>query len=157
MISLIAVIGKNWELGKNGDLIFHIKEDMKYFKDTTMGHKVVMGRKTWESLPGKLPGRENIVASRGEIAGADSVIHDLKAYLQENENTEEEIFIIGGGMVYFAALPYAKTIYLTEVEAEDEKADSYFPEFDKAKYNREVIKEGKNDDLAYTFVKYTKK
>ena len=59
-------------------------------------------------------------------------------------------------MVYFAALPYAKTIYLTEVEAEDEKADSYFPEFDKTKYDKEVIKEGKNDDLVYTFVKYTK-
>lgn len=157
MISLIAAIGKNWELGKNGDLIFHIKEDMRYFKETTMGHKVVMGRKTWESLPGKLPGRENIVASRGEIPGADSVIHDLNKYLQENEDTPEEIFIIGGGMVYFAALPYAKYIYLTEVEAEDERADSYFPEFDKLKYNREVIKEGKSDDLAYTFVKYTKK
>lgn len=157
MISLIAAVGKNWELGKNGDLIFHIKEDMRYFKETTMGHKVVMGRKTWESLPRKLPGRENIVASRGEIHDADLVIHDLNKYLQENENTSEEIFIIGGGMVYFAALPYAKYIYLTEVEAEDERADSYFPEFDKLKYNREVIKEGKSDDLAYTFVKYTKK
>ncbi|MBQ2622920.1 dihydrofolate reductase [Candidatus Saccharibacteria bacterium] len=157
MISLIAAVGKNWELGKNGDLIFHIKEDMRYFKETTMGHKVVMGRKTWESLPRKLPGRENIVASRGEIPDADLVIHDLNKYLQENENTSEEIFIIGGGMVYFAALPYAKYIYLTEVEAEDERADSYFPEFDKLKYNREVIKEGKSDDLAYTFVKYTKK
>lgn len=157
MISLIAAVGKNWELGKNGDLIFHIKEDMRYFKETTMGHKVVMGRKTWESLPRKLLGRENIVASRGEIPDADLVIHDLNKYLQENENTPEEIFIIGGGMVYFAALPYAKYIYLTEVEAEDERADSYFPEFDKLKYNREVIKEGKSDDLAYTFVKYTKK
>ena len=122
-----------------------------------MGHKVVMGRKTWESLPGKLPGRENIVASRGEIPGADLVIHDLKAFLQENENTNEEVFVIGGGMVYFAALPYAKKIYLTEVDAEDDKADSYFPEFDKNQYKKEVITEGKSDDLAYTFVKYTKK
>ena len=77
MISLIAAVGKNWELGKNGDLIFHIKEDMKYFKDTTMGHKVVMGRKTWDSLPGKLFGRENIVVSHGEVTGADEIVNEL--------------------------------------------------------------------------------
>ena len=93
MISLIAAIGKNRELGKNGDLVFHIKEDMKYFKEMTMGHKVLMGRKTWESLPGKLPGRENIVVSRHEVPGADMVIHDLGEFLRENAESEEEVFL----------------------------------------------------------------
>ena len=69
MISIIAAIGKNNELGRGGDLVFHIPEDMRYFKDTTTGHKVVMGRKTWESLPHKLPGRENIVVSSRDVTG----------------------------------------------------------------------------------------
>ena len=157
MFSLIAVIGKNMELGKNGKLIFHIKEDMKYFRDTTRGHKIVMGRKTWESLPGKLPERENIVISRHEVEGADLVVHDLEKFIEENEKTDEEIFIIGGGQIYVEFLPYAKNIYLTEVEESDTSADAYFPEFDKNQYNREVIKEGKDNDLVFTFVKYTKK
>lgn len=157
MFSLIAAVGKNLELGKNGKLIFRIKEDMKYFKDTTMGHKVVMGRKTWDSLPSKLPGRENIVVSRHEIDGADQVVHDLKSFIDENKDTSEEIFVIGGGQIYVEFLPFAKEIYLTEVDAVEPKADAYFPEFDKSLYNREVIREGKDDDLAFTFVKYTKK
>ena len=157
MISLIAAVGKNQELGKNGGLVFHIPEDMRYFKDTTMGHKVVMGRKTWESLPGKLPGRENIVVSSGEVEGADVVVKDLEEFLRENALTSEEIFVIGGGQVYKAALPYAQNLYLTEVDAEVADADTWFPDFEKTEYNREVIKEGRNDDLAFAFVKYTKK
>ena len=157
MISLIAAIGKNRELGRGGELCFRIPEDMKYFKDTTMGHKVLMGRKTWESLPaGGLKGRENIVVSRHEVPGADLVIHDLAGFLQENAESEEEIFVIGGGMVYFESLPYAARLYLTEVDAECE-ADAWFPEFDMDKYNREVIKKGQHDELGYTFVKYVKK
>ena len=157
MISIIAAIGKNNELGRGGDLVFHIREDMRYFKDTTAGHKVVMGRKTWESLPGKLPGRENIVVSSRDVTGADLVVRNLEEFLQENAATPEEVFVIGGGQVYKAALPYAKILYLTEVDAAVSDADTYFPEFDKNDYERQVIKEGKDDDLAFTFVKYTKK
>lgn len=157
MISIIAAIGKNNELGRGGDLVFHIREDMRYFRDTTAGHKVVMGRKTWESLPGKLPGRENIVVSSRDVTGADLVVRNLEEFLQENAATPEEVFVIGGGQVYKAALPYAKILYLTEVDAAVSDADTYFPEFDKNDYERQVIKEGKDDDLAFTFVKYTKK
>ena len=156
MISLIAAIGKNRELGKNGDLIFHIPEDMKYFRDTTLGHKVVMGRKTWESLPSKLPKRENIVASSRSVPGADKVIQDLSEFLQKNADTPEEIFVIGGGQVYEIALPYAEKLYLTEVDAEAVDADTYFPEFDKSEYAKEIIGRGRKDDLAYTFTKYVK-
>ena len=156
MISIIAAIGKNWELGRKGNLIFHIKEDMKYFKEMTLGHKVVMGRKTWESLPGKLPGRENIVVSRGEVVGADQVIHDLDEFLLDNVDTGEEVFVIGGGEIYKEALPYAQNIYLTEVDVEVGDADAFFPEFDRSGYKKEIIKEGQEDDLVYTFVKYSK-
>lgn len=157
MFSLIAAVGKNLELGRKGQLVFHIKEDMKYFRDITMGHKVLMGRKTWESLPGKLKGRENIVVSRHDVEGADLAVSDLAKFIAENEKTKEEIFIIGGGQIYVEFLPHAENIYLTEVEAEESRADAFFPEFDKSKYTREVIKEGKENDLTYTFVKYCKK
>ena len=157
MISLIAVIGKNNELGKDGDLIFHIPEDMRYFRETTTGHKVVMGRKTWESLPGKLPGRENIIVSRQEVPGADWVVNDLEWFLEENAATPEEIFVIGGGQIYKATLPYAQNLYLTEVDAIVSDADTYFPKFDKSKYVKKVIRKDQKDDLAYTFVKYVKK
>ena len=157
MISLIAAIGKNRELGRNGELCFRIPQDMKYFKDTTTGHKVLMGRKTWESLPAKLKERENIVVSRNEVEGADRVVHNLAEFLRENQETEEEIFVIGGGMVYFETLPYAKKLYLTEVDMEIPDADTFFPEFDKSQYNREVIGEGQTGDLNYEFVRYDKK
>lgn len=155
MFSIIAAIGKNRELGLNGQLIFHIKEDMKFFRKTTTGHKIVMGRKTWESLPGKLPNRENIVVSRNDVAGADLTIKDLSEFIAKNQDTSEEIFIIGGGMLYATFLPYAKNLYLTEINA-SAPADTFFPKFDKSKYDKTIIKKGSQDDLAYTFAKYVK-
>ena len=156
MFSIIAAIGKNKELGSQGDLVFHIKEDMKYFRDTTKGHKIVMGRKTWESLPGKLPNRENIVISRHPIDGADVTITDLADFIKQNESTDEEIFIIGGGMVYKTFLDHAKNLYLTEIDASAPTADTFFPDFDKSKYHKTIIKKGSENDLTYTFAKYTK-
>ena len=157
MFILISAIGENNEIGHNGDLIFHIKEDMKFFRDTTDGHTVVMGRKTWESLPNKLPNRENIVISHHKFDGPDLIIHDLKQFIENNKDTNEEIFIIGGGAIYSEFLPYAKNLYLTEIDATDPEATTFFPEFDKFKYSRKVIKKGKEDDLAYFIVKYIKK
>ena len=154
--SLIAAVGKNGELGLHGELIFHIKEDMQFFRDTTRGHKVVMGRKTWESLPAKLPNRENIVISRHEVENADQTIHDLDEFITENKDTDEEIFIIGGGQIYEDFAPYAKTIYLTEIDASAE-ADTYFPDFDKSRYDKTIIKKGESHDLIYAFAKYSLK
>ncbi len=157
MFSIIAAIGKNNELGSQGDLVFHIKEDMKYFRDTTKGHKIVMGRKTWESLPGKLPNRENIVISRHPVDNADATITDLTEFIAQNKDTDEEIFIIGGGMVYATFLDHAKNLYLTEIDAPAPAADTFFPDFDKSKYEKTIIKKGSENDLTYAFAKYTKK
>ena len=156
MFSIIACVGKNWELGKNGDLIFHIKEDMKFFRETTSGHKIVMGRKTWESLPGKLPNRMNVVISGRDFEGPDEIVHDISDFIDKNKNTDEEIFVIGGGKIYAEFLPVASKLYLTEVDAEDSAADTFFPEFDKTKYDRRVIKKGKENDLAFTISEYIK-
>lgn len=157
MLSLIAAVGKNGELGKQGQLVFWIPEDMKFFKETTMGHKVLMGRKTWESLPGKLRGRTNIVVSRNSVPGADESVTDLMEFVEENKDTEEEIFVIGGGMVYFELLKYARKLYLTEVEAEALEADSWFPEFDKSQYKRTVIEKGQSNELAYEIACYERR
>ena len=156
MFSLIAAIGKNRELGKAGNLVFNIKEDMKFIKDTTTGHKVVMGYKTWKSLSKKLPNRENFVVSHEEVADADHTITDLAGFIDKNKSTTEEIFIIGGGMIYTEFLPYAKNLYLTEIDASISDADVFFPEFDKSKYEKTIIKKGSQDDLTYVFAKYTK-
>lgn len=155
MFSIIAAIGKNRELGKGGDLVFHIREDMKFFKNTTMGHTVVMGRRTWESLPKKLPGRKNVVVTRNEIDGADETVTELPKYIQEHKDTEEEIFVIGGAMLYNEFLPYAKNLYLTEVDASAE-ADVFFPSFDKSHYKRITLDNGNDEGIKYEFVKYEK-
>lgn len=156
MFSIIAAVGKNNALGKNNDLIFHIKEDMDFFRKTTTGHKVVMGSRTWYSLPAKLKNRENIVVSEEIIPKADKTVSDLKDYIAKNIDAPEEIFIIGGGSIYAQFLPYAKHLYLTEVD-ESPEADVFFPEFNRRNYRRKTIKHGNQGELKYTFVKYTKK
>ena len=156
MFSIIAAIGKKRELGKDNQLVFHLKEDMQFFRETTAGHPVVMGRKTWESLPGKLKNRKNIVISRHAVAGADETVSDLPTFINDYQNTNEEIFIIGGGSIYQEFLPYAKNLYLTEVDATTE-ADTFFPEFNTDDYAKETIKQGSENGLDFTITKYTKK
>ena len=167
-VKIIACVGKNGELGKNGDLCFHIQEDMKFFRDTTMWHKVMMGRKTWESMGSRpLKCRKNYVVSRhdmtDEVPVGVSAITDPEKYLKIFADVPPEdeeyyrLFVIGGASLYQMALPYADEIYLTEVDAVCEDADVFFPKFDKTLYNRVIIKESSENDLTYTFVKYQKK
>ena len=155
-VSMIAAVGKNLELGKNNDLIWHFKEDMKFFKDTTMGHTVVMGRKTFESLPKALPGRKNIVISSNaeyQAQGA-TVVTSVEEALQIADN--EEIFVIGGGKIYAEFLPYADKLYLTEINAECEDADTYFPQFNKYEYIKEIINYYDIDGVEFYHVVYKK-
>lgn len=140
IISLIAAIGKNNELGKGNDLVFRLPADMKHFRDTTRGHTVIMGRKTFESLPnGPLPNRRNIIITRDANYSADGieVVHSLDealkiASLEQGKHFEEnqeevEIFVIGGGQIYAEAMPKATRLYITHVDA-DIPADTFFPE-----------------------------
>ncbi len=154
MFSIIAAVGKNRELGKKSDLIFHIKEDMKFFKETTTDHTVVMGFKTWESLPKKLPNRKNIVVTFEEFEGPDECVTNLEEFIKENEDTDEEIFIIGGGSIYAQFIDHAKRVYLTEIDGEDSEADVFFPDFDKSKYKRTVLQKGTSGDLSYEMCRY---
>lgn len=158
MISIIAAVGKNLELGKDNGLVFNIKEDMKFFKETTTGHPVIMGYKTFMSIGKPLKNRENFVATFSSDGLPEDVtpVTDLHAFLKEHQDSEEELFVIGGATIYRESLPYANNLYLTEIDASTE-ADVFFPKFDKSKYTREVLKEGKENDLTYSFVKYSLK
>ena len=156
MFSIIAAVGKNNEIGKNNKLLFHIKDDMKFFREKTLGHKVVMGFNTWNSLPAKLKNRENMVVSESDFDGPDYIIHDVDKFIQENKDTEEEIFIIGGGMIYKLFLPHAKILYLTEVDASDPEATIFFPDFNKTKYTKTILHKGSENDLNYDISKYEK-
>lgn len=157
MFSIISCIGKNHEIGKKNRLVFSIKDDMKFFRETTTDHTIIMGYNTWLSLPGKLKNRTNLVISYDEVEGADQTIKDLDEYIKEYENSDEEIFVIGGGMIYRTFLPYAKSLYLTEVDASDPDADTFFPEFNKSDYTKTLIRKGAENGLNYSIVKYTKK
>ena len=153
MINIIAAIGKNGELGLNNQLLWHLKEDMKYFKETTTGYIVVMGRKTFESIGKPLPNRENIVLSRSNLnIDGVKIVNDPHKILEYNE----KVFIIGGESIYRFFLPYADNLYLTEID-EEALADSFFPEFDKNDYTEETVGRGSDNDIDYTFKIYHKK
>ena len=157
-ISIIACVGKRLELGRDNDLVFHIKEDLKYFKKVTDNHMVVMGKKTFESLPGVLKNRTNVVLTRSldKISEDVLVFNSIEKFLEEYKDYQDEIFIIGGASIYKQFLPIASTLYLTEVDEEVE-ADVYFPEFDKTLYEKEIIEEKIENDINYKFVIYRRK
>lgn len=130
-VVLVAAIGRQRELGANNQLLWHLPEDMAHFKSITLGKPVLMGRKTWESLPARfrpLPGRRNLVLSRGPaIAGAETVRSIEEAVQLCSEAAE--LCVIGGAEVYALALPLATRLELTEVDGEFAQADCWFPEW----------------------------
>ena len=158
-LSIIAAIGQNGELGKNNNLIWHLKGDMKFFKDITLGHTIVMGRKTFESLPKLLPGRKHIVLSRNNIDIPEiEVYHDIQSFLKKYQNSDEEIFNIGSASIYKILLDYTDKIYLTEIEKQAE-ADTYFPKFNKDDYNATIldINQDQNTGIKYKHVLYKRR
>ena len=127
-MNLIAAVDEHWALGKDGDQLVYLSEDLKRFKALTMGHTVVMGRRTLQSLPGGrgLPGRRNLVLSRqGDLApeGAE-VFHEVQPML---DAAGEDAFVIGGAQVYRLLLPACRRLYVTQIDA-DGGADVFFPE-----------------------------
>lgn len=153
MISIIAAIGKNRELGYKNDLIWKLKGDMAYFKKTTLNHTVIMGRNTYESIGRPLPNRENIVISSKPIDNVKTV-SDPSLCLSYKE--DEEVFIIGGASIYKYFIPYADKLYLTEINDEKE-ADVYFPEFNHDDFVKEEVEKRVENEIEYTFVVYTRK
>ncbi len=157
MLTCIAAIGKNWELGKDNQLIWHLPKDLKFFRTMTKGHTIVMGRKTFESLPGLLPGRHHIVISRSNPSLPEEVeiFSSIEDFLQAYQESEEEIFVIGGAAIYKQLLPYCERLLLTEIDASYD-ADVFFPEFDKDKYKRTVLSDIEENDTHYQHIEYLK-
>lgn len=157
MVSIIVAIAQNGTIGDKNSLLWHIKEDMRFFRTTTSGHAVIMGRKTFESLGSKpLPKRKNIVITRAErgFEGAFTA-HSLQEAIAMAEG-DEEIFIIGGAQIYAEALSVADRMYITRVER-DYEGDTSFPEIDYTKWqlvSEERYERGEEFDAPFAFLCY---
>ncbi len=132
MITMIAAAGQNNELGKDNDLLWHLPDDFKRFKQLTTGHHIIMGRKTFETFPKPLPNRVHIVISRNKDYQKEGakVVASMEEALKISE-FDQESFIIGGGEIYKLGLPVADKIELTRVNETFNDADTFFPEFSK--------------------------
>ena len=165
MISLIAAIGKNYELGKKNTLLWDLPADMKHFRDITRGHTVIMGQKTFESIGNPLPNRRNIVVTRNTLFEADGIeisfsLEDtLKSFKNSPPAGGEEVFVIGGGEIYKQSMDLADRLYITHVDAEFHDADTFFPEIIPIAWNETSHEEHKADTdnaYGYTFSTYEK-
>lgn len=156
-LSIIACISQNLGLGLDNQLLWQLKPDLRFFRQTTSGHPVVMGSKTFQSIGRPLPKRENIVLTRGSLEQSGiTVFHDQAALDQYLNTLSGEKFIIGGASLYKLYLDEAEKLYLTEVAA-TKPADTYFPIFDKSRYTRKVLQIGSCDGIDFKIVEYTRK
>ncbi len=151
-VTLIVAQASNHCIGKDGGLPWHIPEDLKHFRQCTMGKTVLMGRKTWESLPEKhrpLSGRKNVVITRDRsfIAEGATLFHNLEEALETLKN--EDIWILGGAEIFKQSLPFAEKIELTQIHVPYE-GDTFFPEISQGAWS--IIKEEKHD--GYSFITY---
>ena len=156
MISLIAAVARNRVIGKDNQLLWHLPEDMQYFREITRGKPVIMGRKTWESLPDAfrpLPGRHNIVVSRNPsyLAPGATLAGSLEEAIRK-AGDDVEVFVIGGAELYRQALPLAQKLYLTEID-QDFEGDACFPDIDPSLWNIRSCNKG---GTGFTFVVYEK-
>lgn len=133
MISMVAAIGRNRELGRGNELLWRIPEDLKRFRTLTRGHPVIMGRKTFESIGKPLPERTNIVITRDPAWASEGALRaetiDEAIGMAAFSDGGEETFIIGGAQIYALALSHADKLYLTLIDAEAPDADAFFPEY----------------------------
>lgn len=164
IISLVVAASENNAIGKNNALLWHLPNDMKFFKNTTWAMPVAMGRKTFESLGSKpLNGRYNIIITRqkGFKAHGAVVVHDIEdAAFAAEENGYNELMIIGGGEIYKEAVKMADKIYLTRVHAAFEDADTFFPKINKHEWELTSNKDFEVDDkhaYSYSFQKWERK
>lgn len=140
-VSIVVAMADNNAIGANGKLLWRLPKDMQYFKEVTWGHHVLMGRKTWDSIPPKfspLPGRVNIIVTRqkGYVSEGAKVVESVEEGIEIARRAgEQELMIIGGGEIYQQALPHTNKIYLTRVHHTFAEADTFFPQLNMAEWN----------------------
>ena len=157
-LSLIVAIGKNNEIGKDNKLLWHIPEDLDFFKKNTLGKTILMGSNTFYSLPKMLPNRHHIVLTvEGNTFPSEvEVFYDFEKLLERIKSSEEEIVVIGGAMIYKEFIDYVDTMYITEIDKSFD-ADRFFPEIDKNEWKGKVLSKHIYNDLRYSHVKYTRR
>lgn len=159
MLSIIVAKAKNNIIGKNNELVWHLPEDLKHFKNLTTGHTIIMGRKTFESLAKVLPNRKHVIFSQNpDFKVKDEnveVVHSL-LQIQDLIEGEEEAFVIGGAMIYNFLMPYVKKMYVTQINEEFD-GDAFFPKIDEKVWKKTSEEKGiKNEEnkLDYEFITY---
>jgi dihydrofolate reductase len=147
MISYIVAMDNNRVIGKDNQLPWHLPADLKFFKKTTMGHSIVMGRKTYESIGKPLPGRENIIVTRNKEYDQEkcTIIHTVEELCTFAKEKGEEIFVIGGAELFKATFSYADRLYITEIDHEF-AGDTYFPEFKESEWKIISQEKGLKDE-----------
>jgi dihydrofolate reductase len=166
VIAMIAAVGRNGAIGADGDLPWRLPTDFAFYKRTTMGKPLIMGRKTFESIGKPLPGRTNIVVTRSADFAHDGVevFGDLEAAIARGREIAErdgvdEVFINGGGEIYRAAMPIAQRLYVTHVDVAPE-GDTFFPEIDPTVWTGTVLPEivaGEKDSAGFTITVYERR
>lgn len=162
MLSIIVAKAKNNIIGKENKLIWKIPDDLKRFKEITSGHTIIMGRKTFESLGRVLPNRKHIIFSQNPDFKVKNenveVVHSM-LQIQEYIESDEEVFVIGGSMIYSLLMPYVSKLYITEIDKEFD-GDSFFTKIENEKWNEISREEGPKDginDFKYEYVIYERK
>ena len=157
-ITLIAAIGKNNELGKGNKLLWHIPEDLNFFKENTMNKKIIMGLNTLNSLPKLLPGRKHIVLTHRNLKLDPEILvfHSITELLEYIKSLNEEVMVIGGGQIYKQMIEYANKLIITKID-EAKEADTFFPKIDNNKWNCELLSEHEYKDIKYKHLIYKKK
>ena len=156
MISIIAAVGQNNELGKNGELIWPLKKDLRFFREITWGQDIIMGRKTFESLPHLLENRRHIVLSKNQINVAGvTTYNNVQALITDFQ--DKNAFVIGGASVYESFMDYAESLYITQIEETDPEADTFFPEFDRSKFKKIYLDEDIENDIFFKHILYKRR
>ncbi|MGH4050956.1 MAG: dihydrofolate reductase [Clostridium sp.] len=162
MLTCIVAIGEDFAIGKESNLLWHFSKDLKRFKQITTGHTIIMGRKTFESLPGILPGRHHIVITQNKNFVVDddrvTVLHSKEELLSSLKD-DKEYFLIGGGEIYKLLLPYCNKIHLTKVEKTYD-ADTFFPKLNYLEWSSELEEIGyidENQTIPYSFLTLERK
>lgn len=163
-MNIIVAVDRNWAIGKKGQLLFRIREDLEYFRTLTTGNCVIYGRKTLETFPKKapLPHRDNVVLTENKSFEVDAIVaHSLDELRRIiHDYPAEQVYVIGGASVYRQLLPYCDTAYITKIDAGIEGADAFFPNLD-ADPDWQIAEEGEirqsSDDVRFRLVKYRNK
>jgi dihydrofolate reductase len=149
-LTLIVAVADNGIIGKDGKLPWKIPEDLRFFKQTTMGHAIIMGRKTWDEVGKPLPGRRNIVVSRKpdlRLEGAE-ITSSLEDAIALAKKTDDDPFVIGGAAIFAAAIPLASKILLTEVHQSPD-GDTTFPSFDRSAWRETARRKGETEGVEF--------